>query len=251
MLPFETMSQLCSAAAASTEGYALPAILLATGLTGSIVHCAPMCGPLVLAQVGDRLARLPPARLCELSRLGAAAQLPYHLGRITTYAALGALVALAGGWLIDIPWLGCLRAVFLLTAALYFMITALARLGIVRTTPLAGSPRVVMQAMRRIAGPARALGSFPMGLALGFLPCGLVYAALGIAAASGRPLLGAFGMAAFGLGTVPTLVAVGLLGHAAAKEVRSFTAAASPFLMLANAALLASLALASLIGADR
>lgn len=248
MLSFETMSQLCSSAAASTGGLALPAILLATGLTGSIVHCAPMCGPLVLAQVSDRLARLPPARLCELSRLGAAAQLPYHLGRITTYAALGALVALAGGWLIDIPWLGCLRAVFLLTAALYFMVTALARLGLLRTIPLARSPRMAVGALQQIAGRARALGSFPLGVALGFLPCGLVYAALGIAAATGRPLLGAFGMVVFGLGTVPTLVAVGLVGHAAATEVRRFTATVSPFLMLANAALLASLALASLIG---
>lgn len=248
MLSFETISQICSAAASGTRGYALPAILLVTGLTGSVVHCAPMCGPLVLAQVGDRLARLPPARLCEISRLSAAAQLPYHLGRITTYAALGALVSWAGGWLIDIPWLGCLRAALLLTAALYFMTTALARLGILSAIPLAGSPRVIVRAMRRIAEPARALGSFPLGMALGFLPCGLVYAALGIAAASGRPLIGAFGMAVFGLGTVPTLVAVGLMGHAAAKGVRNFTALASPFLMLANAALLASLAVASLIG---
>ncbi len=47
-------------------------------------------------------------------------------------------------------------------------------------------------------------------MATGLLPCGLVYATLGIAVASGDALTGAAAMAAFGLGTLPALATFGL-----------------------------------------
>ena len=51
------------------------------------------------------------------------------------------------------------------------------------------------------------------GLLNGLLPCGLVYAALAGAAATGGPLGGALFMAAFGLGTIPAMLAVSLAGR--------------------------------------
>jgi sulfite exporter TauE/SafE len=53
--------------------------------------------------------------------------------------------------------------------------------------------------------------SYAAGAVWGWLPCGLVYGALALAAASGDPLRGALGMAAFGLGTLPWLLAAGAL----------------------------------------
>src|SRR3954451_19747079 len=50
--------------------------LLLAGATGSMVHCVPMCGPFVLGQVADRMARLPAARLCEMQRISGALLLP-------------------------------------------------------------------------------------------------------------------------------------------------------------------------------
>jgi sulfite exporter TauE/SafE len=47
-----------------------------------------------------------------------------------------------------------------------------------------------------------------MGMLLGFLPCGLVYAAVIAAAALGGPLQGGAGLALFGLGTVPAMLGV-------------------------------------------
>ena len=52
--------------------------LFMAGLVGSAGHCAGMCGPFVLAQVGART---------QLNRLAGSALLPYHLGRGTTYIA--------------------------------------------------------------------------------------------------------------------------------------------------------------------
>jgi sulfite exporter TauE/SafE len=242
--PLEFLAHLCTSAA--SQGATLPAILFTAGLTGSVVHCATMCGPLVLGQVGDRLARMPAARLCETNRLGAAALLPYHLGRITTYSVLGAIAALLGGAVAELPWLGWLRAGLLLVGAMYFLIAALTRFGILKGARGGPGANRLGRFVRQLAGRARALGGFPLGLALGLIPCGLVYAALAVAAATGRPLMGALAMAVFGLGTVPSLIAVGLAGYAAGNRMKSATAAITPFVLVANAALLGSLALATL-----
>ena len=63
-----------------------------------------------------------------------------------------------------------------------------------------------------------------------------------IAAASGGPLQGALAMAAFALGTIPTLVAVALAGQLAARSLHLRLATAAPILLFANAALLAAAA---------
>jgi hypothetical protein len=53
----------------------------------------------------------------------------------------------------------------------------------------------------------RALG---LGLVWGWLPCGLVYSVLLVAATSANALHGAMIMAAFGLGTMPAMIMTGL-----------------------------------------
>jgi len=63
--------------------------------------------------------------------------------------------------------------------------------------------------------------SYAAGAVWGWLPCGLVYGALAAAAASGDPARGAIGMAAFGLGTLPCLLAAG----AAASRLRAWLSA--------------------------
>ena len=67
------------------------------------------------------------------------------------------------------------------------------------------------------------------------------------AAAAGNPALGALGMLAFGLGTTPALVAVGIAGHAAGRRWQRGVAKAAPAVMALNAALLAVLAVRGLV----
>lgn len=241
MPSLDALAHLCSVTISGGSG--LPAILFMAGLTGGVVHCGPMCGPIVLGQVGARLAAIPGGRVCEASRVASGLLPFYHLGRITTYAALGAGVALAGGSFAPSP---IARAVALMLAALLLLIAAGRRWGVI---PRFAAPSVapgVSRATGRLAAAARGLGAFPLGLALGLIPCGLIYAALSVAAVAGGPLSGGLAMAAFGLGTVPVLAVIGVAGHAAGRRVGTFARRATPFVMVANAGMLCALAIVPL-----
>jgi uncharacterized protein len=168
------------------------------GLFGSL-HCAVMCGPLVLAVTSARGPRLP----------FAATRLLYNAGRITTYCAIGALfgivgktLALAGlqRWLSLIAG-GAMLLGLLLSSRAAFK-SPVARLVIKLKT---GFSHLLHQ---------RTLGAqFALGAINGLLPCGLVYIAAAGAAATGHPLTGALHMAVFGLGTLPIMLAFGLAGR--------------------------------------
>lgn len=242
------------------DGELLLSLLLA-GLVGSTTHCVGMCGPFVLAQVSARLEAVPAARMTELHRLTGAALLPYHCGRATTYCSLGVLAAWFGGGLARLTGFAWLSAGLLGLAALFFLLYGLR--GIVAWLPaVAGKPGTTATAgrpgmpaavaggegwlSRRVSRWVRPLFTDPtgwrgylLGLALGMIPCGLVYGALSVAAAAGDPWAGALGMAAFSLGTVPALLAVGLAGHCAGRLWRDAVAWAAPLIMVANAVVLA------------
>ena len=227
---------LCAPAAPTLGG------LLLAGLAGGPMHCAPMCGGFVLAQVSDRMARLPAGRMCEAARMRGALLVPYHAGRILTYAALGAVAGSVGGWL----GVGRLGGAPLLLAALLFVAQALLRLrpGLLPTPPVA--PAAWMAAITRLA--RHLPGGLPLGLLLGLLPCGLLYAALAAAAATGGAATGALAMLAFGLGTVPSLLAVAIAGQLAGRRWQVRMARLAPAIMLADAALLSLIWLQRIAG---
>lgn len=222
-------------------GLALVGAMLLAGAVGGFTHCVGMCGPFVLAQTTVRLESVPAARMREFHRLAGAALAPYHLGRATTYIALGALAGAAAEGIRTIPGLHWIAAGWLALAALLFLAYAVFGGGLLR----AGAAKEGRwgRALGRLARPlfAQPTGrrGYALGLMLGFLPCGLLYAALAVAAGSGGAAGGAVVMAAFVLGTVPGLVAVGLTGHVAAGRWRRLAAVAGPVLMVVNAAVLA------------
>ena len=238
-------------AVAVEHGSLLVSLFLA-GLLGSASHCVGMCGPFVLAQTVARLEGVPASGMNEFHRLAGAALIPYHLGRATTYAMLGVAAAALAGGMIHVTGLRWLSAALLITAALFFLGYALSELGVRlrgRRGAAAGEgarESTVGRTVGRIARPlfARPVGvrGWLLGVALGFLPCGLLYGALAAAAASGEPLAGGFGMLAFSLGTVPALLAVGLAGHVAGQRFRTTALRLAPALMLVNAAALSYLA---------
>ena len=201
--------------------------LFLAGLVGAPVHCGAMCGGFVLGQVADRMAG---SGLCEWRRVAAGALPAYHAGRLMVYALLGGLMAFGAATLLP-RWF---PPVLLMIGAGLFLMRGL--VPAVRLVP-PGWGRVVSWLSRR----ARR-NSFALGAALGFLPCGFLYAAMAVAASAQDPSAGALGMLAFGLGTVPTLLVVGIAGQLAGRRWQQKIAAYTPALMVANAVLLAILA---------
>jgi sulfite exporter TauE/SafE len=138
----------------------------------------------------------------------------WHLGRMGTYAALGAL---AGAFGAAIPGPGWVAAVVSALLVIWF---SLVLAGVVKE-PTAGIPGITRLATR--AASREGTGwRFVFGAANGLLPCGLVYAALAIPVASGSPVTGALSMAAFGAGTVPALAAVTLGARSLALRSLAF-----------------------------
>ena len=227
--PFAAFAALCSPAAHGSVLAGAGMLAMASlGAMGSVTHCAPMCGPIVGGQVMHRLACLPCARLNGPGRLRQGILAPYHIGRIITYAALGAL---AGGLGMGAEAaLRPMRGALLLLAACGFLLAAWRRTR-------SQAPHATMR-FNTWANPVlRHLrpGSLPYGLALGLLPCGLVYLALLAACTTGSPLWGAAYMAAFGAGTVPVLALVGIGSHFAPGRLRKL----APVLLACNGAVLA------------
>ena len=225
-----------------THGDLLTGLFL-TGVIGSLSHCAGMCGPFVLSQVAARLEAIPAAGMTEFRRLGGAALLPYHLGRATTYGLLGAAAGWAAGTLAGWSGFRFVAGGLLVLAALFLIGMAVPRL---KGLPGGGGESWWS---RHVAGLARPLFASPtgwrgwlLGVALGFIPCGLLYAALAAAAASGDPLAAGMAMLAFAAGTVPVLVAVGAIGHFAIGQWRHQILRWAPLLLVANAGMLGYMA---------
>lgn len=227
------------------HGGLLSSLFLA-GLIGSAGHCVGMCGPFVLGQAVSRLEGVPAARMTEFHRLAGAALVPYHFGRMTTYALLGAAAGALAGEMIDVTGMRWISAGLLTLAALFFLGYAVRRLGVALPWLASGGEtwwsRTVGRRVRPLFDRPTGLRGYVLGLALGFLPCGLLYGAVAAAAATGSALSGAMAMVAFALGTVPALIAVGLAGHVAGARWSNAVVRVTPFLFVVNAAALSYLA---------
>ena len=234
-------------AVALEHGPLLLSMFLA-GLIGSASHCAAMCGPFVLAQTGETMAGLKIGS-GELRRLAGAALLPYHTGRAFTYILLAVLLSLPLQLMAQLPQLRFIPAVALLLGAVLFLLLGFRGLrGTLESGVLGGGPLGDRWGSRlgRIAKPlfAKPWGwrGVGLGMVLGFLPCGLLYAAIGAAAATSDPLAAAISMAAFTLGTFPMLWLVGYVGGWAQRRWNKLARPVLPAVALINAIVLGGMA---------
>jgi sulfite exporter TauE/SafE len=227
--------------------------MLLTGLAGGVTHCAGMCAPFVIAQSG---AAVGAGGEGMLARLSGAALLPYHAGRLVGYATLGAVAGASAGLVSQVTGLRQVLAALLLLAAVLMLRQALGRLPASWRGRLAfwrrGAPpsragseseSTFQRAIGRLLARPGGWNGFGLGLLLSALPCGLLYAALAAAAATGSALAGALAMLAFTLGTIPALVGVALLGRLFLRRSGPMTRAVGGLLFAVNAMLLAGMAL--------
>lgn len=167
------------------------------GLVGSL-HCAGMCGPLALA--------VPTAGSGRHAFL--ASRLVYNAGRISTYAAIGAVFGLAGE---SLRLAGVQRwlSIGLGSALLAGLLFA----GVSMKTPAARLVGKIKSTFGLLLRVRTLPGLFALGATNGLLPCGLVYVAGAAAAATGHLVTSIVCMAAFGLGTIPMMLAIPILGR--------------------------------------
>lgn len=228
---------------ASGDAARIALAMLMTGLVGGVSHCAGMCGPFVMAQVA---AALPGEgrRYGTLQRLSGAALLPYHLGRMTTYVALGALAGALAGRVALVAETRLLTAGFLLLAAAALLLWGIQGLSHLRPVALPGQAaagRLVAALAPLLGNPSGARG-YALGVALGFLPCGFLYGALAAAAGTGSAAGGAVAMAGFVAGTAVPLVGVAWLGAFFGRRWSGPFRRIGPLLLVANAVFLAWMA---------
>lgn len=179
------------------QGSLFASVVMA-GVMGSLTHCSAMCGPMVVTQ-----ALWLQEQPVSVSR----ALLVYHAGRLTTYAGLGVLAAAAGGWMFGGSHFASVSGALLLSAGVLFVVSALAPRAVL-ACKCRPDGRVAAFLQWLEAGPY--LQAYVRGVLLGFMPCGLVLAALMLVAASHDALAGAVAMLVFGLATMPVLQLIGL-----------------------------------------
>lgn len=177
------------------------------GLLSSL-HCAGMCGPLASALACGR----PEARVSRVALFVA--------GKAAAYAALGLAAGLIGSALGGTLLGGRFFGVLSVGAGCFMIVLGargLLRGGSARTGAAASPVDILMgHALKTSHGGACAAAG---GLAA-LLPCGVVYAMIARSLVADTPARGALLMAAFGLGTAPSLFGVGLLSGLLAGKVR-------------------------------
>lgn len=175
---------------------------LMIGLFGS-GHCMGMCGGIAsLLSMGTQKTRTSPL-----------IPLFYNLGRLASYALIGAIVggAISGltelsGLTQSLAWLRLLTAMFMILVALYIAkwwqgLLAIEKLG-------QHIWKFIAPSGKRLLPLKSSLHALPFGFIWGWLPCGLVYSALTWSAVSGSAETGGMIMLAFGAGTLPSMLAV-------------------------------------------
>jgi hypothetical protein len=199
-----------------TQSLSLYLTAFLVGLLGG-VHCLSMCGGLVgsLTMGLDRRIRGDPWLMLPY-------QLTYNLARVAGYATAGALFGGLGALLLQLDAFQIMQRVLYGVAGIVMVLLGLYLGGWWRLIALVERLGAVLwqriEPLGRRFLPVRTpLQAAALGYLWAWIPCGLVYSVLITAVATGSVIEGALLMLAFGAGTLPNLLGIGLLAGAAAR----------------------------------
>lgn len=195
------------------------------GLLGS-VHCVGMCGGIVsaISVVSAPVRRFPVAVVADAGKNAGVGSLDvftrvisYNLGRIGSYAVAGAIAGGVVGSARTLAGVSTVQMGGYWLANLMLVALGLYLMGVwqgLAYMELAGHAiwRRVQPLTKKLLPLDSSLKMLAAGGIWGWLPCGMVYSMLLTAMLSGSALSGATVMLVFGLGTMPTLLTMGLLG---------------------------------------
>ena len=193
-----------------------------TGLFGG-VHCFGMCGGIVGA-----LTLGTPEDLIQGKKKTSPLiiNLGYNIGRISGYIVAGAIVGFLGSSLVDLTGIQTAKQGLAVVASLFMVALGLYLAGLWNgIAKLESIGSVLWKRIQPLTTRFIPVKSFqqaiPLGFLWGWIPCGLVYTALIWTLSAGGAIEGALIMLAFGLGTLPNLLAMGVIAAKLAKWVRN------------------------------
>jgi len=182
------------------------------------VHCVGMCGGIASAlSLGSQSKSGTQKRLWI--------QVFYNLGRISSYTLAGLLMG----------WIGAVTIQGFASYSLHQILQTFSGIVLIfMGLYLASWWRILVKVeqagtviWKRIEPFARKLipikkihQAFLVGMLWGWLPCGLVYSMLTMSLTTGSATQGALVMLSFGLGTLPNLLALGLMAASLQKFLR-------------------------------
>lgn len=176
---------------------------LMTGFLGS-AHCLGMCGGLITALSMAMPQRVNPWLFLSL----------YNGGRIITYSLAGLIVGWLGSVLAYANSFHGVMRLALIGSDIFIIAAGLGTAGLFRGINLmrlesSGPATAITHAVAKLTRKPGPLTALPLGLLMGFLPCGFSYAMVITAAQSASPFMGGLTMLSFGIGTTPALFLFG------------------------------------------
>jgi sulfite exporter TauE/SafE len=202
-------------------------LIAALGFLGSFGHCAGMCGPITVAFSLSQQQEKPSWQQ----------QIWFHgllnFGRILSYALVGAAIGalgsvlIAGGQFAGVD--SALRQGMAMLTGILLIWFGLAqinpesvpRLPIVHPLSQKNWHNRLSSGMVKLSLSSHWWTPALLGIVWGLIPCGFLYAAQIKAAETGDPWVGSVTMMAFGLGTLPLMLGVGMAGSMVSGDRRS------------------------------
>lgn len=176
-----------------------------TGLVGSM-HCAGMCGPIAFA--------LP--KHSSTTRHLFISRLMYNLGRIFTYALLGAIIGSLG---FGLKLAGWQQSISIIAGVLILLVT-LIKLVLPKMLSKLEFSFWGNKLYGKLFMSKQVYSFFLIGMLNGILPCGFVYVSLIASLATQSVFYGALFMVLFGLGTFPVMFSISILGQVVKLSIR-------------------------------
>lgn len=176
------------------------------GIVGSL-HCATMCGPLVMAFNYNQKSWLR--------------NLLYHGGRVTTYILIGLAFGILGegfalvGWQ---RWLSIGLGIILAVVTFFPHLKA----NTMADRWLANILVPMKKRLLKAVNTNKSATLFTLGMLNGLLPCGMVYVAISTSLAVSDLYSAAMVMSGFGLGTLPLLMTIAMGSKLISKTVAQY-----------------------------
>lgn len=189
------------------------------GFLGGFGHCIGMCGGFVMTYT---LKIQETDRTIPSSWQTIYPHLLYNTGRVLTYVILGEIFGFLGSSLGVIFALRDIQGILQLFAGLVMVIMGFDLAGWIPASGPDTFPGILgfKRLIRSMFNSVNRKNIFILGMILGFIPCGLVYAAGAKAAATQSILGGMITMLVFGLGTFPAMVITGLTVNLFSNKLR-------------------------------